>query len=82
MASSPPVISCLEVIFQVNRQKRLGGDSLRAVALQVLYFLLLYGTLYCLLIAAVKHLAAWDTGGVLALELGREVVFAGVCVQS
>lgn len=61
----PPVISCLEVIFQVNRQKRLGGDSLRAAALQVLYFLLLYGTLYCLLIAAVKHLAAWDTGGVL-----------------
>lgn len=59
-----PVISCLETIFQVQRRGKLGGDSLWAAALSVLYFLLLYGTLYCLLIAIVKHLAARDTGGV------------------
>lgn len=73
----PSVISRLEVIFQVRRQERLGGDSLRAVALRVLYFLLLYGALYCLIIGAVKHLAAWDSGGVLHRSWAE-----GWCVQS
>lgn len=36
-----PKVTCLEIIFQINRQKKLGGVSLRATALQALYCLLL-----------------------------------------